>query len=277
MIQNFWETTYDMLPGRDEVERKEREQKFLENADKLVQRKEELERKNREAKERFERESSEYDEKYRAWKKEADATKKKRSEKIKSALDAAKRSRISEIEDKHAASLDTITTEKDYWAKEKSDAEAKLAKLGFFKFGEKKATARSIEKMSSRISELEVALVNENNTYALDKGSVEEWLNDQKILIESDVEEMYPIPPQPVKPTAPGTFGATGVGILEAQKAISLYMQPGHLYTISDIHKGVAELANMSAVRVSAIMRQMIGIQLERIEVKRIAYFKLKE
>ena len=46
------------------------------------------------------------------------------------------------------------------------------------------------------------------------------------------------------------------------------------LMTITDIQKASAELAELSNQRISALVRQMIGVEVERVEDKRKAYFK---
>ena len=48
----------------------------------------------------------------------------------------------------------------------------------------------------------------------------------------------------------------------------------GGLMTITDIQKASAELAELSNQRISALVRQMIGVEVERVEDKRKAYFK---
>ncbi len=59
------------------------------------------------------------------------------------------------------------------------------------------------------------------------------------------------------------------------KKAIVESMEPGVLYTITDIIKTVPACAEMTNQRVSAIVRQMIGVDVERIEEKRKAYFRV--
>jgi hypothetical protein len=59
------------------------------------------------------------------------------------------------------------------------------------------------------------------------------------------------------------------------KRAIVEAMEPGVLYTITDIIKTVPACAEMTNQRVSAIVRQMIGVDVERIEEKRKAYFRV--
>lgn len=55
---------------------------------------------------------------------------------------------------------------------------------------------------------------------------------------------------------------------------LDVLTENGSLMTITDIQKSSAELAELSNQRISAIVRQMVGISVERVEDKRKAYFK---
>ena len=50
--------------------------------------------------------------------------------------------------------------------------------------------------------------------------------------------------------------------------------EPTRLFTITDIIKSVPECAELTNQRVSAIVRAMIGVSVERVEDKRKAYFR---
>ena len=52
--------------------------------------------------------------------------------------------------------------------------------------------------------------------------------------------------------------------------------EPNRLFTITDIIKSVPECADLTNQRVSAIVRGLIGVSVERIEDKRKAYFRFK-
>ena len=55
---------------------------------------------------------------------------------------------------------------------------------------------------------------------------------------------------------------------------VDVLKENGGLMTITDIQKASAELAELSNQRISALVRQMIGVEVERVEDKRKAYFK---
>ena len=58
------------------------------------------------------------------------------------------------------------------------------------------------------------------------------------------------------------------------KSAILEGMEPNKLYTITDLIKSIPACAEMTNQRVSAIVRQMVGSEVERIEEKRKAYFR---
>jgi flagellar biosynthesis/type III secretory pathway protein FliH len=51
-------------------------------------------------------------------------------------------------------------------------------------------------------------------------------------------------------------------------------MEEGKLYTITELMKAIPELSDLTNQRVSALVRQMLDISIERIEDKRKAYFR---
>ena len=72
------------------------------------------------------------------------------------------------------------------------------------------------------------------------------------------------------KPTAQQTANA---GIAEAIVA-HLSTEPNRLFTITELIKEVPNCAELTNQRVSAIVRGLIGVSVERVEEKRKAYFR---
>ena len=69
------------------------------------------------------------------------------------------------------------------------------------------------------------------------------------------------------KPTAQQTANEA------IKSAILAGMEVGRLYTITEIQKSIPECADLSNQRVSALVRQMVGVTIDRTEDKRKAYF----
>ena len=57
------------------------------------------------------------------------------------------------------------------------------------------------------------------------------------------------------------------------KQAILDGMEVGRLYTITELQKSIPACAELSNQRVSAIVRQMVGVTIDRTEDKRKAYF----
>lgn len=58
------------------------------------------------------------------------------------------------------------------------------------------------------------------------------------------------------------------------KEAILSEMEDGRLYTISEMMKELPSCADHSNQKLSAIVRQMLGVSIERVEEKRKAYFR---
>ena len=57
------------------------------------------------------------------------------------------------------------------------------------------------------------------------------------------------------------------------KQAIVDGMEMGRLYTITELQKSIPACAELSNQRVSALVRQMVGVTIDRTEDKRKAYF----
>ena len=51
-------------------------------------------------------------------------------------------------------------------------------------------------------------------------------------------------------------------------------MEEGKLYTITDMIKALPSCADLTNQKVSALIKPLIGVSIERVEEKRKAYFK---
>ena len=58
-------------------------------------------------------------------------------------------------------------------------------------------------------------------------------------------------------------------------EAIVEGMEPNRLYTITEIIKEIPECADLTNQRVSALVRGMLDVSIERVEEKRKAYFRV--
>lgn len=67
---------------------------------------------------------------------------------------------------------------------------------------------------------------------------------------------------------------AQQVANMAIQAAILEGMEPNRLYTITELIKNIPACNDLTNQRVSAIVRNMLGISIERVEDKRKAYFR---
>ena len=92
---------------------------------------------------------------------------------------------------------------------------------------------------------------------------------DEKAFVEHELELLAKKNSAEKKPTA------AQVANESLKQAIVNGMESDKLYTITDIIKSVPECADLTNQRVSALVHQLIPENIERVEEKRKAYFRL--
>ena len=90
---------------------------------------------------------------------------------------------------------------------------------------------------------------------------------EEKAFVEHELELLAKKNSADKKPTAQQVANE---GI---KQAILDGMEDNRLYTITEIQKSIPACADLSNQRVSAIVRQMVGVTIDRTEDKRKAYF----
>ena len=93
----------------------------------------------------------------------------------------------------------------------------------------------------------------------------------EKAFVEHELELLEKKNSSEKKPTAQQVANE---GI---KAAIVAGMTANRLYTVMEIQKEIPECAELSNQRISALLRQMIGVSINRTEDKRKAYFSLME
>lgn len=128
---------------------------------------------------------------------------------------------------------------------------------------------------------MKLALNRAERAYQDEKVSVKKTLEREKEELSKSLEKRYPIPTaprKPVKPFMPVTPGAaTPLSMVNSalQQAILDSMEPGVLYTITDIIMNCPEVADLTNQRVAALVRQLVPEYLVRTTDERKAYFQL--
>lgn len=90
---------------------------------------------------------------------------------------------------------------------------------------------------------------------------------EEKAFVEHELELLAKKNSADKKPTAQQVANE---GI---KQAILDGMEDNRLYTITELQKSIPACAELSNQRVSAIVRQMVGVTIDRTEDKRKAYF----
>jgi hypothetical protein len=93
---------------------------------------------------------------------------------------------------------------------------------------------------------------------------------DEVAFIDHELELLAKKNSAEKKPTAQQTANK---GIADAIVAV-MSAEPERLFTITDLIKSVPECAELTNQRVSAIVRGLLGVSVERVEEKRKAYFR---
>lgn len=276
MIQRYWENKYTMWPGRAEQEAQE-----AAAAAERRRRQEEARRaaQAEEAK-RLEAEMAEYEKRHHAWARERRDIEERRRTEAQSMLDAEVKKMQQDAEQRYKANRKMLLDAKEEAKAKKAAAEAKLPTLGFFAFGEKSDCKKTIRDMTAKIADLESRLISLRNEYDAQRRDIDRKTEELRAKFRREMERKYPIPPEPRKPRPSlmgSTAGLTAVQIANqsVQQAILDWMEPGVLYTIPEIMEGCPACVDLTNQRVSALMRQLIGTHVERLEDKRKAYFRL--
>ena len=93
---------------------------------------------------------------------------------------------------------------------------------------------------------------------------------DLKAFVEHELELLAKKNSADKKPTAQQEANE----VIKADILAVMSAEPNRLFTITELLKSVPSCADLTNQRVSALVRQMLNVSIERIEDKRKAYFK---
>ena len=273
MIQRYWENKYAMWPGRAEqeaLERKAAEERRRQQQEAALAAQEKARQEQAAKMEAYEQEHKE-------WAKKKENILRERARLLQTEMDRERGRLQRQTNDAYEQTHRKLRRELDDCNARKASAEAKLASLGFFAFGEKSETKKTIQAMTARIASLESELAANESWYQNEKRENDRKLREAQRKTEARLEKEYPIPAEPRKPTAAVTAPMTAQQIANygIVQAILDFMEPGKLYTIPEIQENCPACADLTNQRVSALIRGVIGSNVERIEDRRMAYFRL--
>lgn len=296
MIESFWRSEYDKI--KKDMDRIESERRTKEEASKRAAA--EKKRKEKEAFQDANRDKiNEYAlkakksvsilselEKQAFAKKKDEMTKNREAEKTKveSSITKTAESRIAEIKKEQAS------TDKDYvntvtnLRRELDEEKATLASLGLFKGAHKKALNIVIEDLVTRLQKTTEDYREKTTKFEKQIASCEEEKKKNLKKEYEAIETRFPLPEmvkkreKAIAKVSPENQPTPMQLVNESMRdAIYEYLLTVDLATIEDIINGCPAVSDMTNQRVSAIVRGMIGIQVERVEEKRKAYFRAIE
>lgn len=276
MIQRYWENKYAMWPGRAEQEaqaRREAEERRRAQQEAAKKAHEEEIRKFAEKMDAYQREHKE-------WQRNKDSIAQTRARLLQTEVDRERSRLQQEVNAAYEKTRDNLRKEKEDCAAWKAAAEAKLPSLGFFAFGEKSETKKTIQAMTARIAQLDAKLAENESWYQNEKRDNDRKLREAQKKIEARLEKEHPFPTEPRKPVGPQVLREpptpqmiANYGVMEA---ILDSMEPAKLYTIPEIMDNCPACADLTNQRVSALVRQLVSSgNVERLEERRMAYFRV--
>ena len=229
-------------------------------------------------KQRKEAEKKQYEADYAAWSAACDEIKAQRSARVAEELAVERKQLEKAAKIQHDAVIAANQKMLLKQEKRKSDAEKKLAALGFFKFREKKAQKAVIEDALRQLGTAKAAISEAESKYKIALVNAPSKAQEKECTLKKAVEQELPLPAEPEKPAFMKLQKAAAqTGTDAFVQAILDRLSDGEAYTISELIKSVPELANLSNQQVAAIMRMMEQsgkVTTEVIQRKR--YFSLR-
>lgn len=254
MIQSFWETKYDMWPGRLEAEAEERRKT-----------KEAAEQKKQEQKKKKEEAAAKYEQEYAIWKQKTDEVETYRAQELEKELSETINIRKNEIQEKYEKTINSANAELSDCEIIKTEAETRLAAVGFFKFAEKKKEKSVIKEMAEKIAKVTLEIESAEKDYAQATKELPAWIETKRSEIKKVLVDRYPLPAKPEKNPSQNI-----------KQAILDGMKPGILYSPSDLLENIPELEDVTSQIIAALLRQLVNDgRVERIDDRRKSYFQL--
>lgn len=239
----------DRQKAEAEKQRKqEEERKTLEANRPRTFRERQEERRLNEARDRAAK--AQFEKELEKWYSDFHATRRKREKQFEERFAAEKVRLETEAKDKYDSVVSAKNAELSILAKQKSDAEAELAALGFFKFGEKKEKKAIIESAAAKIHDANVAIYTAKREYEAAMAKVEQTVCSREQAIRNAVEQENPFPVQPEVPDFSGM-----VNTIDDRKEcwdkirgteVLIYLSNGEVHTAYEIGQAIPDFGSAS-------------------------------
>lgn len=198
------------------------------------------------------------------WVVECEQIKKTRDKLIKEQTQQEKDKLIKKITDARDYELARLASREERTIKEKAEAEAKLASLGFFKMSEKRETKKMIEKLTQDLTDIGLAIHEVESTYDSQMAQLEETLSGKRSTIHKAVYKKHPCPKKPELPNEMRSLKADGseatgrdlVDILHKEE-IFRFIEENGFVTYAQIKDGCTTLADYTDSRVRTYISEL--------------------
>ncbi len=196
--------------------------------------------------------NDDYQKKRAEWEASFKETEHIREKKIDEIKAEAKKKRKKQLDENYQNKTKQLEKLIEKTKSELAEAQGYLAPLGFFKFGEKSRTKATIERLSYDIQKFNNSLSRTESTYKKDLNDIDNWLEENSKRIIENVENLYPLPPKPLKPRV------VAVPLNKNDKIMDIiyeWMVQGEWYTIDEL----AECFEFSKQKITAVLSQLLS------------------
>ncbi|MBR4858399.1 MAG: hypothetical protein IKU08_04355 [Clostridia bacterium] len=155
-----------------------------------------------------------------------------------------------------------------------AEAQEKIRNSKFLQFS-LRITQQEIIDESERIRKEAIKAINRaKENFDSDMARAAETASWKSHSIRRKIMDSYKMPEPPRKPASIAALQCSNDAI---KKAICAGMEPDRLYTTEDIQREIPVAIDLSNQHISSLIKQMISVQLERVEQNRKAYFRVKK
>ena len=219
-------------------------------------------------------EELEYAKACRQWQIDVEESKKRCEEEIEQEVQNIRISLEQKAKEDYDNTAKKQNEEKEYLLNRIREAQAELKKLSFFKFAAINAQQEIINESDRKYKEASTKLEEAENEYQKDMKRADEQAESQRYSIKKRIMGNYIEPEPPVKPLSIVDIQNSNLAI---KKAIRTGMEDGAMYTIKDLQARIPAIMDISSIRLSSMIGQMIKDgEVERIDKDGKGYFKLK-
>ena len=207
-------------------------------------------------KKRRRQEIDQYSRAFKQWEKDVSQTEAKRTEEAERQIQKFKQELEKEAHNKFDKAQNNCQQNIDKYTNIKNSAEAKLATLGFFKFGEKSEQKAIIKDAVLKITEAEEAIANAKKVYDSEVAGIPQKAENRKAAVIEQVEKDICMPNAPTKPAHMNQNERDFL-----MQAILDSMEDGKRYTCFEIAEQLNKIPgfeDISVNYVSSLTRQLI-------------------